>query len=268
MARIAAAPFPGSAATCRASSQHDRHHRREHSLRRRASCRIPTAWSWPIPQFGGAGPRKIGVLVALESAGDKASSRACQAARHACAAARPQSLTVADLDQAAIERERAILAEKAGQSGKAVDIIAKDGRSGLRKFTRRSCCWSRPSSSTARPRSQGGRRSRQGSRRTRSALRASALDWARVSRRIRRLAPRWLHSSRSSMKPVSARGWMPSRPRTYLSTRNAAGSTLSPRPAEASGEGLMGARIRSTPHGRHAGPGNQGSALHGRAVCW
>ena len=50
------------------------------------------------------------------------------------AAARPQSLTVADLDQAAIERERAILAEKAGQSGKAADIIAKMVEGGLRKF--------------------------------------------------------------------------------------------------------------------------------------
>ena len=50
------------------------------------------------------------------------------------AAANPQSLTVADLDQAAIERERGVLAEKAGQSGKAADIIAKMVEGGLRKF--------------------------------------------------------------------------------------------------------------------------------------
>ena len=50
------------------------------------------------------------------------------------AAANPQSLTVADLDKAAIERERAVLAEKAGQSGKAADIIAKMVEGGLRKF--------------------------------------------------------------------------------------------------------------------------------------
>ena len=45
-----------------------------------------------------------------------------------------QSLTVADLDQASIERERGVLAEKAGQSGKAADIIAKMVEGGLRKF--------------------------------------------------------------------------------------------------------------------------------------
>src|SRR5229473_2386015 len=78
---------------------------------------------------------KIGVLVALESTGDKAklAALAKQLAMHV-AAAKPQSLTVADLDKAAIERERAVLAEKAAQSGKAVDIIAKMVEGGLRKF--------------------------------------------------------------------------------------------------------------------------------------
>src|SRR5260370_7145227 len=50
------------------------------------------------------------------------------------AAAKPQSLSVADLDKALIERERAVLAEKAAQSGKAADIIAKMVEGGLRKF--------------------------------------------------------------------------------------------------------------------------------------
>jgi elongation factor Ts len=78
---------------------------------------------------------KIGVLVALESTGDKTklAALAKQLAMHV-AAASPQSLTVADLDQAAIERERAVLAEKASQSGKAADIIAKMVEGGLRKF--------------------------------------------------------------------------------------------------------------------------------------
>jgi elongation factor Ts len=78
---------------------------------------------------------KIGVLVALESTGDKAklAALAKQLAMHV-AAAKPQSLTVADLDKAVIERERAVLAEKAAQSGKAVDIIAKMVEGGLRKF--------------------------------------------------------------------------------------------------------------------------------------
>ena len=78
---------------------------------------------------------KIGVLVALESEGDKAklAGLAKQLAMHV-AATNPQSLTVAELDQAAIERERGVLAEKAGQTGKAADIIAKMVEGGLRKF--------------------------------------------------------------------------------------------------------------------------------------
>jgi elongation factor Ts len=78
---------------------------------------------------------KIGVLVALESTGDKTklAALAKQFAMHV-AAANPQSLTVAELDPATIERERAVLAEKAGQSGKAADIIAKMVEGGLRKF--------------------------------------------------------------------------------------------------------------------------------------
>jgi elongation factor Ts len=78
---------------------------------------------------------KIGVLVALESEGDKAklAALAKQLAMHV-AATNPQSLTVDELDQAAIERERGVLAEKAGQTGKAADIIAKMVEGGLRKF--------------------------------------------------------------------------------------------------------------------------------------
>jgi len=78
---------------------------------------------------------KIGVLVALESGGDKAKLAAFgkQLAMHV-AATNPQSLTVDALDKDLIERERAVLAEKAGQSGKAADIIAKMVEGGLRKF--------------------------------------------------------------------------------------------------------------------------------------
>ena len=78
---------------------------------------------------------KIGVLVALESTGDKAklAALAKQLAMHV-AAVNPLSLSVAELDQAAIERERAILSEKAGQAGKTPEIIAKMVEGGLRKF--------------------------------------------------------------------------------------------------------------------------------------
>ena len=78
---------------------------------------------------------KIGVLVALESTGDKEklAGLAKQLAMHV-AATNPLSLSVTELDQAAIERERAILAEKAGQTGKTPEIIAKMVEGGLRKF--------------------------------------------------------------------------------------------------------------------------------------
>jgi elongation factor Ts len=78
---------------------------------------------------------RIGVLVGLESTGDKAvlAEFGKQLAMHV-AAANPQSVAVADLDPAVIERERAIFADQARESGKPESIIEKmvDGR--LRKF--------------------------------------------------------------------------------------------------------------------------------------
>ena len=77
---------------------------------------------------------KIGVLVALESTGDKAKLEALakQLAMHV-ASANPKSLTVDALDKAEVERERGVLTEKAAQSGKAADIIAKMVEGGIRK---------------------------------------------------------------------------------------------------------------------------------------
>jgi elongation factor Ts len=78
---------------------------------------------------------KIGVIVALESDGDPEQLKAFgkQVAMH-IAAANPQSVTIESLDQAVIERERAILTEQAKESGKPANVIEKmvDGR--LRKF--------------------------------------------------------------------------------------------------------------------------------------
>ena len=78
---------------------------------------------------------KIGVLVALESTGDKEKLAALgkQLAMHV-AAANPMSLSVADLDPAAIERERGVLAEQAKTSGKPDNVIAKMVEGRLRKF--------------------------------------------------------------------------------------------------------------------------------------
>ena len=78
---------------------------------------------------------KIGVLVAVESAGDpaKLAELGKQLAMH-IAAARPEAVSVAELDPAKVERERAILADKARTSGKPEAIIAKMVEGGLRKY--------------------------------------------------------------------------------------------------------------------------------------
>jgi len=78
---------------------------------------------------------KIGVLVALESTGDKA--KLADLAKHIAmhvAAARPDALDITDVDTSALERERAILVDQARASGKPEAIIEKmvDGR--IRKY--------------------------------------------------------------------------------------------------------------------------------------
>jgi len=78
---------------------------------------------------------KLGVLVAIETAGDaqKANAFARQVAMHV-AATNPMSLDVDALDQAAIEREKAIFSDQARQSGKPENIIEKMVEGRLRKF--------------------------------------------------------------------------------------------------------------------------------------
>jgi elongation factor Ts len=78
---------------------------------------------------------RIGVIVGLESKGDpnKLVAFGKQLAMHV-AAARPLATTVAELDQAAVDRERNILADQARQSGKPDNIIAKMVEGRLRKY--------------------------------------------------------------------------------------------------------------------------------------
>ena len=137
LTKVAASPFPGSARDVQGELTNMIATIGENmSLRRAASLSVSDGvvvaytHNAVAPDLG-----KIGVLVALESEGDKAklAGLAKQLAMHV-AATNPQSLTVAELDQAAIERERGVLAEKAGQTGKAADIIAKMVEGGLRKF--------------------------------------------------------------------------------------------------------------------------------------
>jgi elongation factor Ts len=83
-----------------------------------------------VPNMG-----KIGVLVALESTGDKAKLAALgkQIAMHV-AAANPQALDIKAVSAADLDRERAVLAEQARASGKPEEIIAKMVEGRLRKF--------------------------------------------------------------------------------------------------------------------------------------
>ena len=83
---------------------------------------------------------KIGVLVALQSAGDKDKLAAFgkQLAMHVAAAA-PQAVATGDIDPAVLERERNVLAEQARASGKPDNIIEKMTEGRLRKYYEEIC---------------------------------------------------------------------------------------------------------------------------------
>jgi elongation factor Ts len=78
---------------------------------------------------------RIGVLVAVEGQGDQAALQDLgkKVAMHV-AATQPLSLSVEDLDPAAVEKERAIFTEQAQGSGKPAQVIEKMVEGRLRKF--------------------------------------------------------------------------------------------------------------------------------------
>ncbi|MEE2917239.1 elongation factor Ts [Sphingomonas ginsenosidimutans] len=81
------------------------------------------------------GMGKIGVLVALESdAADEVLQKLGRDLAMHVAAAFPKALNEGDLDEAEIERERAIATEKAAESGKPADIIAKMVEGSIAKY--------------------------------------------------------------------------------------------------------------------------------------
>lgn len=81
------------------------------------------------------GMGKIGVLVALESAGDrdKLMELGKGLAMHV-AASNPQALDSGSVDPETVERERAVLREQAEASGRSADVIEKMIEGRLRKF--------------------------------------------------------------------------------------------------------------------------------------
>ena len=106
------------------------------SLRRSAVLAVPAGVvASYVHNAVSPGLGKIGVLVALESAGDPERLLALgkQIAMHV-AAANPSALDIGSVDPAALDRERAILSEQAAASGKPAQVIEKMVEGRLRKF--------------------------------------------------------------------------------------------------------------------------------------
>jgi elongation factor Ts len=93
---------------------------------------VPYMHNAAAPNLG-----KIGVLVALESEApaDVLEGLGKQIAMH-IAAAFPQALNAESLDPLVIERERAIAAEKAAESGKPAEVQAKMVEGAINKFAK------------------------------------------------------------------------------------------------------------------------------------
>jgi elongation factor Ts len=83
---------------------------------------------------------RIGVIVALESAGkdDELKAFGRMVAMHV-ASANPQAIDPSGLDAAAIEREKAVLTDKAKAQGKPANVIDKIVESGLKTFYKEVC---------------------------------------------------------------------------------------------------------------------------------
>jgi elongation factor Ts len=83
---------------------------------------------------------RIGVLVALESTGksDELKAFGRMVAMHV-ASANPQAIDPPGLDAAAIEREKAVLSDKAKAQGKPANVIDKIVESGLKTFYKEVC---------------------------------------------------------------------------------------------------------------------------------
>jgi elongation factor Ts len=83
---------------------------------------------------------RIGVLVALESTGNSDELKAFgrMVAMHV-ASANPQAIDPSGLDAAAIDREKAVLSEKAKAQGKPANVIDKIVESGLKTFYKEVC---------------------------------------------------------------------------------------------------------------------------------
>ena len=106
------------------------------TLRRAASLKVGTgAVASYVHSAVAPGLGKIGVIVGLESTGngEKLAQVGRQVAMHV-AAASPLAVRAEELDQAVVQRERAIFAEQARESGKPEAIIEKMVEGRVRKY--------------------------------------------------------------------------------------------------------------------------------------
>jgi elongation factor Ts len=109
------------------------------SLRRSARIEADVVASY-VHNAAAPGMGKIGVLVGLNSTGDRAAVEALgkQIAMHV-AATSPASLSEADLDPALVEREKQVLTEQARESGKPDHVIEKMIVGRMNKFFQEVC---------------------------------------------------------------------------------------------------------------------------------
>jgi elongation factor Ts len=137
VAKLAAAPFPGGGRTVQEEITHAIATIGENmTLRRTAALSVePGAVVGYVHNALSDGIGKIGVLVALKSAGDKAALQAFgrQVAMH-IAATNPAALSVAQLDPALVEREKQVLTDQAIAAGKKPEFVGKMIEGRIRKF--------------------------------------------------------------------------------------------------------------------------------------
>jgi elongation factor Ts len=118
----------------------------QQALRRAATVEVGQGVVVPyVHNQAAPGLGKIGVLVALESAApaDALESLGKQLAMH-IAAANPLALTADALDADVIARERAIAEEKAAESGKPAEIVAKMVDGAIAKYRKENALLSQP----------------------------------------------------------------------------------------------------------------------------
>ncbi len=109
------------------------------SLRRSARLEADVVASY-VHNAAAPGMGKIGVLVGLNSSGDRAAVEALgkQIAMHV-AATSPAALDEADLDPALVAREKQVLTEQARESGKPDNVIEKMIAGRMNKFFQDVC---------------------------------------------------------------------------------------------------------------------------------